>query len=118
MWYISSDCKLTNRPNSAGMGPGVYKTQSKHTKNKSPCIKKASLFLNIECKSGKEGWSQGKRDVAQSSQEETHFYFHIEKREGSSSRGERKEGVPVKSLHSRLRFFSFRRNRNPFDIVP
>ncbi len=27
--------KSTNRPNSAGMGPGVYKTQSNHTKTKS-----------------------------------------------------------------------------------
>ncbi len=29
-------CNLTNRPNSAGMGPGAYKTRSKHTTNKSP----------------------------------------------------------------------------------
>jgi hypothetical protein len=26
-------CKFANWPNSAGMGPGVYKTQSKHTKH-------------------------------------------------------------------------------------
>ncbi len=31
-----STIKFANRPNSAGMGPGEYKTQSKHTKNKSP----------------------------------------------------------------------------------
>ncbi len=35
-WFSSKErsCKLTNRPNSAGMGPGGYKTQSKHIKNK------------------------------------------------------------------------------------
>jgi hypothetical protein len=33
--YKTSCCKFANWPNSAGMGPGVYKTQSKHTKNKS-----------------------------------------------------------------------------------
>jgi hypothetical protein len=33
----SSSCKFANRPNSAGMGPGAYKTHSKHTTtNKSP----------------------------------------------------------------------------------
>jgi hypothetical protein len=52
---------LTNRPNSAGMGPGVYKTQSKHTKNKSPYPtgakrhKESSLFLHTKCKSGERG---------------------------------------------------------------
>ena len=41
-------------PNSARMGPGVYKTQSKHTKIKSRhrtgtiLLRNASLFLNIE----------------------------------------------------------------------
>jgi hypothetical protein len=33
--FKCSTFKFANRPNSAGMGPGVYKTQSKHTKNKS-----------------------------------------------------------------------------------
>ncbi len=46
--------KFANWPNSAGMGPGVYKTQSKHTKIKSRYrtgtiwLRNASLFLNIE----------------------------------------------------------------------
>jgi hypothetical protein len=50
-------CKLTNRPNSAGMGPGVYKTQSKHAKKSHPIrlvrkgMWKASLFLHVECNS-------------------------------------------------------------------
>jgi hypothetical protein len=36
-WFAAkySCCKFANLPNSAGMGPGVYKTQSKHTKTKS-----------------------------------------------------------------------------------
>jgi hypothetical protein len=34
-WDRAIRCKFANWPNSAGMGPGVYKTQSKHTKNKS-----------------------------------------------------------------------------------
>ena len=61
-----SSCKFANWPNSAGMGPGVYKTQSKHTKIKSRhrtgtiLLRNASLCLNIECKSGEEGWSTGK----------------------------------------------------------
>ncbi len=58
--FCNTSCSnFANRPNSAGMGPGVFKTQSKHTKNKSPYptgIRKANLFLPIECKSG------GKRD--------------------------------------------------------
>ena len=55
----------TNWPNSAGMGPGVYKTQSKHTKTKSPyptgtmLLRNASLCLHIECKSGGRGMSTG-----------------------------------------------------------
>ena len=57
-----SSVKLFNWPNSAGMGPGVYKTQSKHTKTKSfyrtgtISLGNASLCLNIKGKSG------GKRD--------------------------------------------------------
>ena len=53
---------FANWPNSAGMGPGVYKTQSKHTKNKSSyrtgtiLLRNVSLCLNIE------GKSVGKRD--------------------------------------------------------
>jgi len=33
--FNQSSCNFANWPNSAGMGPGVYKTQSKHTKTKS-----------------------------------------------------------------------------------
>jgi hypothetical protein len=59
-WFTdkSSPFKFANWPNSAGMGPGVYKTQSKHTKTSHPVrlvrkdMRKASLFLHIECKSG------------------------------------------------------------------
>ncbi len=67
-WFRNkrSTCKFANWPNLAGMGPEVYKTQSKHTKNKS-CyrtgtiwLRNASLCLNIEGKSGGEGWSTGK----------------------------------------------------------
>ncbi len=63
IWLSCKDrsFKLTNRPHSAGMGPGAYKTQSKHTTNKPPIRlvrkgkRKASLFLHIECKSGERG---------------------------------------------------------------
>ncbi len=34
--YMLSRFKFANWPNSAGMGPGVYKNQSKHTKTKPP----------------------------------------------------------------------------------
>ena len=62
-WLIpkSSRSNFANWPNSAGMGPGVYKTQSKHTKIKSRhrtgtiSLRNASLCLNIEGKSGKRG---------------------------------------------------------------
>ncbi len=51
--------KFANWPNSAGMGPGVYKTQSKHTQNKSHyptgTIRKESLFLHFEQMSRKKG---------------------------------------------------------------
>ncbi len=53
------------------MGPGVYKTQSINTKNKSPYptgtiwLRKACLFFDIECKSCEEGWSTGKLVVIQ-----------------------------------------------------
>ncbi len=48
------------------MGPGGYKTQSIHTKNKSPypngmiLVRNASQCLNTEGKSREEGWSTGK----------------------------------------------------------
>jgi hypothetical protein len=53
--------KFANWPNLAGMGPGVYKTQSKHTKTKSRYrtgtiwLRNASLCLNIKGKSGGRG---------------------------------------------------------------
>jgi hypothetical protein len=53
------------------MGPEIYKTHSKHTKNKSRYragtirLRKASLFLDIEYKSWEEGWSTGKLVVIQ-----------------------------------------------------
>ncbi len=62
LWSKRKSFKLTNRPNSAGMGPGGYKTQSNHTKTKSRFrtgtiwLRNASLCLNIE------GKSVGKRD--------------------------------------------------------
>ena len=59
--------KFANWPNSAGMGPGVYKTQSKHTKIKSPYPTGAiwhkeskpipSYRMQVK---GKEGWNTGK----------------------------------------------------------
>ncbi len=58
-WFNRSSCKFANWPNSAGMGPEVYKTQSKHTKIESRYrtgtiwLRNASLCLNIE---GKSGW--------------------------------------------------------------
>jgi hypothetical protein len=64
--YNISCCKFANLPNSAGTGPGGYKTQSIHTKNKSPypngmiLVRNASQCLNTEGKSGEEGWSTGK----------------------------------------------------------
>ena len=57
--YKLSTRKPANWPNSAGMGPGAYKTQSKHTKIKSRhrtgtiWLRNTSLCLNIE---GKSGW--------------------------------------------------------------
>ena len=60
--FNHSFSNFANWPNSAGIGPGVYKTQSKHTKNKSRyrtgtiSLRNASLCLNIEGKSG------GKKD--------------------------------------------------------
>jgi hypothetical protein len=67
-WLLSNcrTCKFANWPNSAGIGPGEYKTQSKHTKNKSRyrtgtiSLRNASLCRNIEGTSGEEGWSTGK----------------------------------------------------------
>ncbi len=53
--------KFANWPNSAGMGPGAYKTQSKHTKIKSRhrtdmiLLRNASQCLDIEGKSGGRG---------------------------------------------------------------
>jgi hypothetical protein len=59
--------KFANWPNSAGMGPGVYKTQSKHTKSKSRHRTGAkghkdskpipSYLMQVR---GKDGWSTGK----------------------------------------------------------
>ena len=63
---ILSHVRFANWPNSAGMGPREYKTQSKHTKNKSRYrtgtiwLRNACSCLNIEGKSGKERWSTGK----------------------------------------------------------
>jgi hypothetical protein len=62
----SSVGKFANWPNSAGMGPRVYKTQSNHTKNKSPyptgtiSLRNVGLCLNIKANQGKERWSTGK----------------------------------------------------------
>ncbi len=53
--------KFANWSNSAGMGPGAYKTQSKHTKTKSRYrtgtiwLRNAGLCLNIEGKSRERG---------------------------------------------------------------
>ena len=63
---IFSSFKFANWPNSAGIGPWVYKTQSKYTKIKSRyrtgtiSLGNSSLCLNIECKSGGRGMSTGK----------------------------------------------------------
>ena len=61
-WYNSSLPNFANWPKSAGMGPGIYKIQSKHTKNKSrypTCkiwLRNASQCLNNEGMSREEGW--------------------------------------------------------------
>ncbi len=65
-WDKLRYCKFANWPNSAGMGPEEYKTQSKHTKIKSRhrtgtiLLRNAKLCLNIEGKSGGRAWSTGK----------------------------------------------------------
>jgi hypothetical protein len=73
-WFFSKCriCKFANWPNSAGMGPGAYKTQSKHTKNKSAYPtgmnrhKESKPFRSYWMQvRGKEGWITGKLVVFQ-----------------------------------------------------
>ncbi len=59
----SSQAKFANWSNSAGMGPGVYKTQSKHTKIKSSHrtvrfdLGTQAYALILKASKGEEKWS-------------------------------------------------------------
>jgi hypothetical protein len=78
--YSSSKC--ANWPNSAGMRPGGYKTQSNHTKTSHPILTVSlSTFLRAECKFLSSYWAQVK--------------------------GEREDGVPVSWFSCKCRCIKF-----------
>jgi hypothetical protein len=58
----SRSFNFANWSNSAGMGPEVYKTQSKHTKTKwyERALRKQGFAFILKASQGKEGWSTGK----------------------------------------------------------